>query len=155
MKLFCEIHLCVTLAVTVSILASSSAIAADEAAADSAGESVAEGTVNVEITQELLESLAENPREIANYIAAASEEQVAELIIRTIVELQGMGQEDSAIQSKVGVMISETTRVRGASFGSAVMMRIRKKVNPRLLPVIPVGGVPTVPPSPSPKYSRQ
>lgn len=154
MMFLSKARICFALAVTMCLWNFSPALRAEEEANAPAGSGPEEGA-NIEITQELLKSIAENPREIASYIASASEEHVAELIIRTIAELQEMGQEDSAIQSKVGVMISETTRVRGASFGSAVMMRIRKKVNPRLLPVIPVGGVPSVPPSPSPKYPRQ
>lgn len=110
------------------------------------------------ITDEMIMQIVEDPKAISRFISTATEGQVAEIIIRVIIDLQEAGSSDSTIQSSVGTMVSETTKARGANFGTAVMNRIRKRVHPRLLPTISVGGgggVPPPPPAPAPKYDRQ
>ncbi len=104
---------------------------------------------------EAMQVLIRQPEQIGEMIATATQEQVAMLIIQAIVLMQSEGMEVAVIQNAVAVMFQKTAEVHGAQFGAAVVSLVRKKVNPRLLPIIRTGSSPPPPPGPSPRYPKQ
>ena len=103
-----------------------------------------------------LKELISNPDGIEAFLASSSEDQAAMIIIQVISLMQAEKMEPAAIQNAVAVMFQKTAEVKGAEFGSAVVSLVRKKVNPRLLPIIRTGsGAPPPPPGPSPRYPNQ
>lgn len=102
-----------------------------------------------------LRALISNPAQIEAMITTATEEQAAMVIIQAISLMQAEGMGTAVIQQTVAVLFQKTAEVRGAQFGSAVVALVRKKVNPRLLPIIRMGGAPPPPPGPSPRYPNQ
>lgn len=104
-----------------------------------------------------LRVLIQDPTKIADVIASASEEQAAMVIIQVISLMQAEKMDVAVIQNAVGVMFQKTAEVKGAVFGSTVVSLVRKQVNPRLLPIIRMGGAPAAPPptGPSPRYPNQ
>lgn len=105
-----------------------------------------------------LRALIESPAGIDAIVASATEEQAAMVIIQVISIMQAEKMDPAVIQQAVAVMFQKTAEVRGAQFGSAVVSIVRKKVSPRLLPVINTGSSappPPPPPSPSPRYPNQ
>ncbi len=107
--------------------------------------------------QETLRALILNPEGIGEVIANANEEQAAMVIIQVISLMQADQMDVAVIQSAVGTMFQTTAEVRGAVFGSAVVSLVKKQVNPRLLPIIRMGGATAAPPppGPSPRYPNQ
>lgn len=104
---------------------------------------------------EALRNLISHPEQIGPMITTVSEEQAAMIIIQVITLMQAEGMDMAAIQQTVAILFQTTTEVRGARFGSAVVAIVRKKVNPRLLPIIRTGDAPLPPPGPSPRYRNQ
>jgi hypothetical protein len=105
-----------------------------------------------------LRTLIDAPEGIDAIVSAANEDQAAMVIIQVISIMQAEKMDPADIQQAVAVMFQKTAEVRGAQFGSAVVSLVRKKVNPRLLPVIRTGGgspPPPPPPGPSPRYPNQ
>lgn len=118
---------------------------------------LAAGAARAEFTMpdtDALKALISNPQQIETMIATASEDQAAMVIIQTISLMQADGLDTTAIQNTIAVLFQKTAEVRGAQFGSAVVTIVRKKVNPRLLPIIRTGSAPPPPPS-SPRYTNQ
>ncbi len=103
--------------------------------------------------QAALNTLISNPARIEQMIGQASEEQCAMLIIQVISLMQANDIESATIQKTVAVMFQKTAEVHGAEYGSAVVSLVRKRVNPRLLPIIRTGNA--APPPSSPGYTRQ
>lgn len=99
--------------------------------------------------QGTLKSLIINPAGIEQFIGEASEEQCATIIIQVISLMQAAGIDAATIQNTMAVMFQITAEVHGAEYGSAVVSIVRKRVNPRLLPIIRIGS------SSSPGYPRQ
>lgn len=87
-----------------------------------------------------LQALIQDPAKIGDVIASASEEQSAMVIIQVISLMQAEKMDVAVIQNAVGVMFQKTAEVKGAVFGSTVVSLVKKQVNPRLLPIIRIGG---------------
>lgn len=105
-----------------------------------------------------LQALIQDPAKISDVIASASEEQAAMVIIQVISLMQADKIDIAVIQNAVGVMFQKTVEVHGADYGSTVVSLVKKQVNPRLLPIIRIGGgAPAAPPpaGPSPRYPNQ
>lgn len=103
--------------------------------------------------EDAMKALMQHPAQIGTMIAEANEQQTAAIIIQVISLMQAEGVDTATIQSAMVVMFQKTTEVHGAEFGSAVVSIVRKRVNPRLLPIIRIGS--TSPPGSSPGYARQ
>jgi hypothetical protein len=107
---------------------------------------------NAEFTmpdEDAMKALVQRPGQIGTMIADASEQQSAAIIIQAISLMQAEGFDTAAIQAAMVVMFQKTAEVHGPEFGSAVVSIVRKRVNPRLLPIIRIGS------TSSPKYTRQ
>ena len=106
-------------------------------------------------TDEQVAEIAENPELLRNFIDTASVDQSADLLVRVLSKLETLDTTWSAKQAATGEFFSIVYETKGAQ-AEDIVARVRKKVNPRLLPVIRVGdGVgPAVPPN-LPRYPRQ
>ena len=102
-------------------------------------------------SQEEIKGIVEDPTTIGEILEGASEADVASILISAIAVMETMSMQEDLIAAKLNLMLNTVSDVRGEAFSAAVMARIRKKVNPRLLPVIPPGSAP----SPSLRYGRQ
>jgi hypothetical protein len=86
-----------------------------------------------------LKGIISDPKSIASVLEGASEADVAAVMIAAIGVMESMNMPEATIAANLNVMLNTISAQRGDAFGAAVMARIRKKVNPRLLPVIPFG----------------
>ena len=102
-------------------------------------------------TDEQVAEIAANPALLRDYIADTTVDQTADLLIRVIQQVESLDMDWAAKQDIVGDLFRIVYEMKGA-LADAIIAQVRKKVNPRLLPVIPQGS--TAPPS-SPKYPRQ
>jgi len=102
-------------------------------------------------TAEQVKAAAKNPALLAKLIKEANEEQAVETVLKVIAAVDALGLNPEAARARVGALLDEITKIKGAAAGS-IIAKIIKKVNPRLLPVIFLGG--RMPP-PAPRYPRQ
>jgi pseudouridine-5'-phosphate glycosidase len=104
-------------------------------------------------SQAKIKEIIEHPEQIAGVLENATDADVATLLITAIGIMENMSMPADEVAAKLNAILNEVSNIRGEAFGAAVMARLRKKVNPRLLPIIPPGDV--SPPSSSSKYPRQ
>jgi biotin-(acetyl-CoA carboxylase) ligase len=102
-------------------------------------------------SKETITDIVAHPEKIAGVLENATDADVAALLITAIGIMEKMGMPADQVAARLNAMLSEVSNVRGQALGAAVMARLRKKVNPRLLPIIPVGDAP----GPAPRYPRQ
>ncbi|MFC1497521.1 hypothetical protein ACFLS1_03485 [Verrucomicrobiota bacterium] len=104
-------------------------------------------------TDKQIVAIAKKPALLAVFIKNANEDQAVDILLRAIAAVEKLGLNEKAAKQRVGLLLSETAKAKGAA-APAIIARVVKKVNPRLLPVIPKGAMPAVPPK-APKYARQ
>ena len=105
-------------------------------------------------TEEEIEAAAKDPGLLVKIIKDANAEQSVETVLKVIAAVDALGLNPEAARARVGALLDEITKIKGAAAGD-VIARIIKKVNPRLLPVIFLGSSLPPPPPPAPKYPRQ
>ncbi len=90
-------------------------------------------------SEEVLLQLIENPEMIADIVEGAREHDVAAILISVVGLMEDAGKTEVQIAAVLNSLLQSVAESRGSAFGSAVMVRIRKKVSPRVLPIIPAG----------------
>ena len=105
-------------------------------------------------TEEEIEAVAKDPGLLGKIIKDSNEDQAVETVLKVIEAVDNLGLNNKAARARVGALLDEITKIKGAAAGD-IIARIIKKVNPRLLPVIFLGGSIPLPPPPAPKYPRQ
>ena len=90
-------------------------------------------------TKAEIRALIENPESISELSTAAKEQHIARILVEIVSAMEEDGKTDAEIAAVLNALLSSVAEARGAAFGSAVMVRIRKKVSPRVLPIVPAG----------------
>ena len=90
-------------------------------------------------TEELAAKLVEDPKAIGEMLEGLDEEQTADLVAAAVLAMTEADMADATIRQNLSAMFQIIAEVRGAEFSAAVMTRLRKRVNPRLLPIIRSG----------------
>ena len=104
-------------------------------------------------SDEQILAIAKDPSKLKDFLEDATEDQAVDLLLRVIAAVETLGLSDAAAQQRVGLLLAETAKIKGAS-APPIIAKVLKKVNPRLLPVIDWGQMGGHPPT-SPPYRRQ
>ncbi|MFC1462255.1 hypothetical protein ACFLQU_01495 [Verrucomicrobiota bacterium] len=105
-------------------------------------------------TDEQIKAIAEDPSKLRDFLEDANEDEAVDLLLKVIEAVDGLGLSDAAAQQRVGQLLAETAKIKGAS-APPIIARVLKRVQPRLLPVIHWGGMGGSLPPGSPGYNRQ
>ena len=108
-------------------------------------------------SDEVIKEIAKNPEKLRELISKTTEDETAQIMILVIGNMESSNMPEAQIQANVLLMLNTISEERGGVFSMTVLAMLNKKVNPRLLPVIPVGSGPGTPPGGggTPKYRRQ
>jgi len=106
-------------------------------------------------TDEQVAEIAADPALLRDHIAETTVDQTADLLIRVIQQVESLDMDWATKQDVVGDLFRIVYDMKGG-LADAIIAQVRKKVNPRLLPVINAGsGIgPPIPPG-TKKYPRQ
>jgi len=106
-------------------------------------------------TAEQIVAIANNPKLLKDYILKTTIDQTSDILLAVMKKVETSDLEWAEKQSTVEALFTIVYSEKGA-LAQSIIARVRKKVNPRLLPVISVnsGIGPSIPPS-SPRYPRQ
>ncbi len=121
------------------------------------------------VTEAQIEAAAQNPSAIGDLIKDKTEDQSVDILLAVIAKIETLNIPLATQRTRVAALMAETTSVKGQQQGGAIMARVYKEVNPRLLPPVPPMGVapasllptktppetPPPPPDPVPKYPKQ
>jgi hypothetical protein len=102
-------------------------------------------------TAEQVNAIAKDPALLKGFIEKASVEQTADLVVRVMAAIEASDATAAGKQAAVGRVFNVVYDVKGEE-ADEIIARVRKKVNPRLLPIIRSG---ITLPSSSPLYRRQ
>ncbi len=108
-------------------------------------------------TDEEIAAIVDNPELLEAMIEGATVDNVVDILVRALKQIETSDMTWSARQAKTGELFDAVYRAKGSATTRLIVAEVQKKVNPRLLPVVPVGAgyAPAAAPPISPKYERQ
>ena len=99
-------------------------------------------------TDEQIETIAKDPSLLRDYIENATVDQSVQILIRIIARLDSFQDISVEVKRTRIAELFEVVRQVHPDTAGAIIARVLKKVNPRLLPIIRTG-------TPAPPYSGQ
>jgi len=107
-------------------------------------------------TDEQISALVADPSLLGAMIKDATIDDIVDILVRALKQVETSDMDWPARQAKTSELFDAVYEAKGAAATRLIVAEVRKKVNPRLLPVISVGSpyAPALPPI-LPKYERQ